>query len=139
MGHLILKMASVIPNNQSTYAALYSNQIIPFWNEHQGWNWSSFCQTEIQECWASVDELHAQANKGAEAENLEARGTTPFNGELTESMTWTGQELTMASSDHLLQSTAPVRDMIVVKDSKFSPDPFLLLLCGDSPTSTLRK
>lgn len=72
-------------------------------------------------------------------EILEARDTTSFNGESTESMTWTGQELTLAKSDHLLQSTAPVRDMIVVKDSKFSPDPFVLLLCGNSPTSTLRK
>lgn len=51
---------------------------------------------------------------------------------------WSGKNLAVESSA-FLDSLAPVRDVILVKEAIHCPDPFLLLACGNSPASTLRK
>ena len=68
---------------------------------------------------------------------------TPHSGEMSdivarkEELLWRGVELSVESD--ILENLAPVRGMLLVADSKHSPDPFLLLACGTSPMSTLRK
>lgn len=58
--------------------------------------------------------------------------------ESSEGSQWSGKNLVEESSAFLV-SLAPVRDVILVKEAMHCPDPFLLLACGNSPASTLRK
>nr|PNR35760.1 hypothetical protein PHYPA_021610 [Physcomitrium patens] len=51
---------------------------------------------------------------------------------------WSGKNLVVESSA-FLDSLAPVRDVIFIKEAIHCPDPFLLLACGSAPSSTVRK
>lgn len=51
---------------------------------------------------------------------------------------WSGNNLAVEPSA-LVDSLAPMRDIILVQEAIHSPDPFLLLACGNSPASTVRK
>lgn len=48
---------------------------------------------------------------------------------------WSGKNLVVESSA-FLDSLAPVRDVIFIKEAIHCPDPFLLLACGSAPSST---
>ncbi|KAG0583072.1 hypothetical protein KC19_3G106900 [Ceratodon purpureus] len=51
---------------------------------------------------------------------------------------WCGKNLAVEPSA-FLDSLAPMRDIILIKEAIHCPDPFLLLACGNSPASTVRK
>ncbi|CAK9203946.1 unnamed protein product [Sphagnum troendelagicum] len=75
---------------------------------------------------------HADGNASCSEASLEAGSIHKKAGTMWIAVKLEGQS-------QMLDSLAPVHDMLLVHDPCFSPDPFLLLACGSSPTSTLCK
>jgi len=75
---------------------------------------------------------HADGNASCSEASLEAGSIHKKAGTMWIAVKLEGQS-------QMLDNLAPVHDMLLVHDPCFSPDPFLLLACGTSPTSTLCK
>lgn len=75
---------------------------------------------------------HADGNASCSEASLEVGSIHKKAG-----TTWIAVKL--EGQSQMLDNLAPVHAMLLVHDPCFSPDPFLLLACGSSPTSTLCK